>query len=221
MKNLKLTLSLVCAVLLLTGGQLFGQNKKGRGDVMTPVKADNFKDMAAQLTKDGWKTDVYTIEEQLASTAKLKCEINPKLSDALYLWSQVETTGSNLKDTREKNFITGMTNMTYQVELPFISQCKMILMQKRASADQISAMEKIVHQISPMVIQNLSKKTMEIYTEKDKTYTVRAVYMIDKSKVYDILVESCIRDAAGYKENAILIDVFKEALNRMAQQSLR
>ncbi len=221
MKNLKLTLSVVCAVLLLTGGQLFGQNKKGRGDVMTPVKADNFKEMAAKLSNDGWKTDSYTIEEQLSSTAKLKCELNPKLGDALYLWSQVETSGSNLKDTREKNFITGMTNMTYQVELPFISQCKMILMQKRASADQISAMEKIVHQISPMVIQNLSKKTMEIYTEKDKTYTVRAVYMIDKSKVYDILVESCIRDAAGYKENAILIDVFKEALNRMAQQSLR
>ena len=221
MKNLKLTLSVVCAVLLLTGGQLFGQNKKGRGDVMTPVKADNFKEMAAKLSNDGWKTDSYTIEEQLSSTAKLKCELNPKLGDALYLWSQVETSGSNLKDTREKNFITGMTNMTYQVELPFISQCKMILMQKRASADQISAMEKIVHQISPMVIHNLSKKTMEIYTEKDKTYTVRAVYMIDKSKVYDILVESCIRDAAGYKENAILIDVFKEALNRMAQQSLR
>lgn len=91
MKNLKLTLSVVCAVLLLTGGQLFGQNKKGRGDVMTPVKADNFKEMAAKLSNDGWKTDSYTIEEQLASTAKFKCEINPKIGDALYLWSQVET----------------------------------------------------------------------------------------------------------------------------------
>ena len=119
MKNLKLTLSVVCAVLLLTGGQLFGQNKKGRGDVMTPVKADNFKEMAAKLSNDGWKTDSYTIEEQLASTAKFKCEINPKIGDALYLWSQVETSGSNLKDVREKNYITGMTNLTYQVELPF------------------------------------------------------------------------------------------------------
>lgn len=221
MKNLKLTLSVVCVVLLLTGGQLFGQNKKGRGDVMTPVKADNFKEMAAKLSNDGWKTDSYTIEEQLASTAKFKCEINPKIGDALYLWSQVETSGSNLKDVREKNYITGMTNLTYQVELPFVSQCKMIMMQKRASSEQISAIEKIVHQISPMVIQNMSKKTMEIYLEKDKTFTIRSVYMIDKSKVYEILVESCVRDAAGYKENAILIDVFKEALNRMNKQSLR
>lgn len=221
MKNLKLTLSVVCVVLLLTGGQLFGQNKKGRGDVMTPVKADNFKEMAAKLSNDGWKTDSYTIEEQLASTAKFKCEINPKIGDALYLWSQVETSGSNLKDVREKIYITGMTNLTYQVELPFVSQCKMIMMQKRASSEQISAIEKIVHQISPMVIQNMSKKTMEIYLEKDKTFTIRSVYMIDKSKVYEILVESCIRDAAGYKENAILIDVFKEALNRMNKQSLR
>lgn len=221
MKNLKLTLSVVCAVLLLTGGQLFGQNKKGRGDVMTPVKADNFKEMAAKLSNDGWKTDSYTIEEQLASTAKFKCEINPKIGDALYLWSQVEASGSNLKDVREKNYITGMTNLTYQVELPFVSQCKMIMIQKRASSEQISAIEKIVHQISPMVIQNMSKKTMEIYLEKDKTFTIRSVYMIDKSKVYEILVESCVRDAAGYKENAILIDVFKEALNRMNKQSLR
>lgn len=221
MKNLKLTLSVVCVVLLLAGGQLFGQNKKGRGDVMPPVKADNFKEMAAKLSSDGWKTDSYTIEEQLSSTAKLKCELNPKLGDALYLWSQVETSGSNLKDAKEKNYITGMTNLTYQVELPFVSQCKMIMMQKRASSEQISAIDKIVHQISPMVIQNMSKKTMEIYLEKDKTYTIRSVYMIDKSKVYEMMVESCVRDAAGYKENAILIEVFKEALSRMNKQSLR
>lgn len=221
MKNLKLTLSVICAVLLLMGSQVYGQNKKVRDDIMLPVKADNFKEISAQLTKEGWKTDSYTIEEQLASTAKLKCEVDPKMGDALYLWAQVETKGSNLKDTKEKNYIAGLTNMTYQVELPFVSQCKMILMQKRVAGEQISAMEKIVHQISPMVIQNLSKKTMEIYLEKDNTYTVRSVYMIDKSKVYDILVESCVRDAAGYKENAILIDVFKEALNRMAKQSLR
>ena len=221
MKKLTLTLSLVCFALLLTGGQLFGQSKKNKGDIYPPEKPDNFKEMSVQLLKDGWKTDNYTIEEQLTSTAKLKCEVNPTSGDALYLWSQVETKGSNLKDIREKNYITGMTNMTYQVELPFVSQCKMILMQKRASSDQIAVIEKIIHQVSPVVVQNLSKKTMDIYVEKDKAFTVRSVYMIDKSKVYEILVESCVRDAAGYKENAILIEVFKEARNRMAKQSLR
>jgi hypothetical protein len=221
MKNLKLTFSLVCVALLLTGGQLFGQSKKGKDGIVTPLKGDNYKEIAAQMSRDGWKTDSYTIEEQLISTAQFKGQVNPKSNDALYLWVQQESSGSNLRDVKEKNYISGVTSLTYHVEVPYLSQCKLILMQKRGSAEQMSALERIILQITPMVVQNLSSKTMEIYQEKDKTYTVRSVYMIDKSKVYDILTESCIRDASGYKDNAILIEVFKEALNRMAKQSLR
>ena len=220
MKTLRLTLSIVCASLLLISGQVFGQSKTDKSNIMPPVKADNFKEIASQLSKDGWKTASYTIEEQLVSTAKLKGEMSAVTHDALYLWVMEENTAANMADAKEIINIHAVDKLTYQVALSFLSQCQIVLIQKGLS-ERMRDMNQIVNQIAPMVVQNNIHKSMEIYLEKDKTYTVRTVYMIDKSKVYDILVESCVRDAAGYKENAILVDVFKEALNRMAKQSLR
>jgi hypothetical protein len=82
-------------------------------------------------------------------------------------------------------------------------------------------MEKIVRQMSPMVVQNMCRKSMEFYREKDNVITIRSVYMIDKTKAYDYLCEACVKDASGNKDNAILVDVFKEAVKRMAKQSVR
>lgn len=221
MKILNLFISVFCAVSLLTAGQLYAQNRIDKGAVMSPVKGDDVKRIADELTRDGWKTDNYTIEEQLVSTAKLKGEMNPKTHDALYLWIQEESSGSNLQDVKMTNYITGVTSLTYQVELPFISQCRMILMQRKGTAEQIAAMEKVVVHISPMVVQNLTGKSMEIYRSQAEQYTVRTVYMLNKSKVYEILCSECVRHAEGNKENASFVDVFKEALNRMAKQSFR
>ena len=221
MKIVKLWFSVICAFLLLVAGQVFGQGRIDKGAVMLPAKGDDFKSIAAGLVKEGWKTDNYTIEEQLVSTAKLKGELNSSSHDALYLWVQEESTGSNLQDVKQKNYITGVTHLTYYVELPFISQCRLILMQKKGTAEQIAAMEKIIVHVSPMVVQNLSRKSMEIYRERDGQFTVRTVYLLDKSKVYEILSGECIRNAEVNKENAILLENFKEAVNRMAKQSLR
>lgn len=221
MKNLKLMLAVLCTGVLLSGGQLFGQNKKGKEDIMYPVKADNYKEIANQLTNEGWKTDLYSIEEQLASTAKLKGEVNPKSYDALYLWVQLENSGSNMKDVREKNYISGVNSLTYKVELPYLSQCQLLLIQRGGSADQLKTLEKITRKMTSMVVQNLGNRSMEIYLEKDKTCTVRSVFMLDKSRVYNTLRDACLKEASTMEENAILIEVFKEAFDRMAKQSLR
>ena len=61
MKTLKLIASLVCVTLLLTSVQAFGQNKKYKSDILPPVKADDFKEMATKMTNEGWKTADYTI----------------------------------------------------------------------------------------------------------------------------------------------------------------
>jgi hypothetical protein len=221
MKKMKFTLTVVCMMLMLAGVHFEGQAQRDKGEIVAPQKGKVAKEEADLLAKDGWKTDKYTIEEQLASTWMLMCTSNPGTGESRYLWVEKEATGENLKDIMVKNYISGITNLTYQLELPFISQCKIVMLQKKASLDQMERMEKIVRQVSPMVVQNMNKKSMEIYRQKDKTYTIRSVYMIDKSKAYDILCEACIKDASANKENATLVEIFKEALNRMAKQSIR
>jgi len=220
MKTLKLMLSIVCATLLLTSGQVFGQNKRDRADIMPPVKADNFKEMAAKLTEEGWKTTAYTIEEQLVSTAKLKGEVSPVSHDAMYLWVMEETTAADIAKAKETNNMDAVNSLTYQVALPFLSQCQTLLIQKNAS-DRMKALNQIVNQITPMIVQNNIIKSMEISLEKDKSATVRTVFMLNKDKVYDMLLEECIHQADAVKENAILIEFFKEAHHRMAKRSIR
>lgn len=220
MKTLKLMLSIVCATLLLTSGQVFGQNKRDRADIMPPVKADNYKEMAAKLKEEGWKTDVYTIEEQLVSTAKLKGEMSPVYHDALYLWVMEETTAADIAKAKETNNMDAVNSLTYQVALPFLSQCQILLVQKGAN-EKMKILNQIVNQITPMIVQNNILKSMEIYLEKDKSVAVRSVYLINKSKIYDMLVEECIHQSEGVKENAILAEFFKEAHHRMAKRSLR
>lgn len=220
MKTLKLMLSIVCATLLLTSGQLFGQNKRDRSDIMPPVKADDFKDIAAKLTEEGWKTSAYTIEGQLVSTAKLKGDVSSVSHDALYLWVMEETTAADLEKAKETNNMDAVNSLTYQVALPFLSQCQTLLIQKGLN-DKMKDLNQIVNQITPMIVQNNIIKSMEIYREKDKSFTVRTVFLLNKDKVYDLLVEECIRHAEGVKENAILIEFFKEAHHRMAKRSLR
>ena len=220
MKTLRLMLSLVCATLLLTSVQTFGQNKRGRYDIMPPVKADNYKEMAAKLTEEGWKTDAYTIEEQLVSTAKLKGEVSGKTHDALYMWVMEETTAADIAKAKEINNMDAVNSLSYQVALPFLSQCQTLLIQKGAN-DRMKELNQIVNQITPMIVQNNIMKSMEIYQEKDKSATVRTVFLLNKEKVYDMLVEECIRHAEGVKENAILVEFFKEAHHRMAKRSLR
>ena len=221
MKKMRLTLTVVCMMLLLAGVHFEGQAQRDKSEIMTPQKGKVAKEEADLLTKDGWKTDKYTIEEQLASTWQLMCTSRPETGDSRYLWVEKETTGDNLKDLVVKNYINGVTNLTYQIELPFISQCKMVMLQKRATLDQLESMEKIVRQMSPMVVQNMCRKSMEIYREKDNVITIRSVYMIDRTKAYDYLCEACVKDASGNKENATLVEVFKEAVKRMAKQSVR
>ena len=220
MKTLKLMLSIVCATVMLTSGQVFGQNKRDRADIMPPVKAENFKDMAAKLTEEGWKTAAYTIEGQLTSTAKLKGEVSSVSHDALYLWVMEETTAADLEKAKETNNMDAVNSLTYQVALPFLSQCQALMVQKGAT-DKMKVLNQIVNQITPMVVQNNINKSMEIYLEKDKSVTVRSVYLLNKDKIYDLLLEECVRQAEGVKENAILIEFFKEAHNRMAKRSLR
>lgn len=220
MKTLKLMLSIVCATLLLTSGQVFGQNKRDRSDIMPPVKADDFKDIAAKLTEEGWKTSAYTIEGQLVSTAKLKGDVSSISHDALYLWVMEETTAADLEKAKETNNMDAVNSLTYQVALPFLSQCQTLLIQKGLN-DKMKDLNQIVNQITPMIVQNNILKSMEIYREKDKSFTVRTVFLLNKDKVYDLLVEECIRQSEGVKENAILTEFFKEAHHRMAKRSLR
>ena len=220
MKTLKLMLSIVCATLLLTSGQVFGQNKRDRSDIMPPVKADDFKDIAAKLTEEGWKTSAYTIEGQLVSTAKLKGDVSSVSHDALYLWVMEETSAADMEKAKETNNMDAVNSLTYQVALPFLSQCQTLLIQKGLN-DKMKDLNQIVNQITPMIVQNNILKSMEIYREKDKSFTVRTVFLLNKDKVYDLLVEECIRHAEGVKENAILIEFFKEAHHRMAKRSLR
>lgn len=220
MKTLKLMLSIVCATLLLTSGQVFGQNKRDRSDIMPPVKADDFKDIAAKLTEEGWKTSAYTIEGQLVSTAKLKGDVSSVSHDALYLWVMEETSAADMEKAKETNNMDAVNSLTYQVALPFLSQCQTLLIQKGLN-DKMKDLNQIVNQITPMIVQNNIIKSMEIYREKDKSFTVRTVFLLNKDKVYDLLVEECIRHAEGVKENAILIEFFKEAHHRMAKRSLR
>ena len=220
MKTLKLMLSIVCATVLLTSGQVFGQNKREKSDIMSPAKADNYKEIAAKLTEEGWKTSAYTIEEQLVSTAKLKGEVSPVTHDAMYLWVMEETTAADIAKAKETNNMDAVNSLTYQVALPFLSQCQILLIQKGAT-DKMKALNQIVNQITPMIVQNNIVKSMEITLEKDKSALVRTVFLLNKDKVYDILVEECIHQAEGVKENAILIEFFKEAHHRMAKRSLR
>lgn len=220
MKTLKLTLSIVCASLLLISGQVFGQSKTDKSNIMPPVKADNFKEIASQLSKDGWKTASYTIEEQLVSTAKLKGEMSAVTHDALYLWVMEENTAANMADAKEIINIHAVDKLTYQVALSFLSQCQIVLIQKGLS-ERMRDMNQIVNQIAPMVVQNNIHKSMEIYLEKDKSVTVRSVFLLNKDKVFNMMVEECIHHAEGSKENAILMDIFKEASRRMAKRSLR
>lgn len=219
MKTLKLMLSIVCAIVVLTSTQVFGQNSD-RTDIMTPLKADNYKDMAAKLSEEGWKTLSYTIEEQLVSTAKLKGEMSPISHDAMYLWVMEETTAADLAGAKEANNMNAVNSMTYQVALPFLSQCQVLLM-KKGTVERMNDMNRIINQVAPMVVQNNIRKSMEIYLEKDKSVTVRAVYVLNKEKIYHVLMEECSRHAEGSKENAILTDIFKEAMHRMAKRSLR
>lgn len=220
MKTLRLTLSIVCASLLLISGQVFGQSKTDKSNIMPPVKADNFKEIASQLSKDGWKTASYTIEEQLVSTAKLKGEMSAVTHDALYLWVMEENTAANMADAKEIINIHAVDKLTYQVALSFLSQCQIVLIQKGLS-ERMRDMNQIVNQIAPMVVQNNIHKSMEIYLEKDKSVTVRSVFLLNKDKVFNMMVEECIHHAEGSKENAILMDIFKEASRRMAKRSLR
>lgn len=221
MKILNLFFSVICAVSLLAAGQLYGQDRIDKGAVMPPVKGDDMKGLASELNREGWKTDRYSIEEQLVSTAKLKGEMNKQTHDALYLWVQEESSGSNLQEVKEKNYISGINRLSYQVELLFLSQCRLSLMQRNGTAEQIAAMEKIIVHVAPQVVQNECRKSMEIHRSQDEQVAIRSVYMVDKSKVYDNLCNECIKHAESDKKNAILTDVFKEALNRMAKQSLR
>ena len=218
MKTLKLSLSIVCATLLLISGPVFGQ--KDKSDIMQPVKADNFKGMAAKLFEDGWKTEAYTIEDQLVSTAKLKGEMSPMTHDAMYLWVMEETTAADLAGAKEANNMNAVNKLAYQIQLPFLSQCQILLTQKGA-IDRMKDMNKIVNQIAPMIVQNNIRKSFEIYREKDKAFSVQTIYILNKDKVNDMLVEECIKHAEGSRENAILMDIFKEAHNRMAKRSLR
>lgn len=220
MKTLKLMLSIVCATVLLTSGQVFGQNKRERSDIMSPAKADNYKEIAAKLTEEGWKTSAYTIEEQLVSTAKLKGEVSPVTHDALYLWVMEETTAADMAKAKETNNMDAVNSLSYQLALPFLSQCQILLIQKGAT-DRLKDLNQIVNQITPMVVQNNIVKSMEIYLEKDKSAMVRSVFLLNKDKVYDMLVDECIHQAVAVKENVILIEFFKEARQRMAKRSLR
>ena len=220
MKTLKLMLSIVCATVLLTSGQVFGQNKREKSDIMSPAKADNYKEIAAKLTEEGWKTSAYTIEEQLVSTAKLKGMVSSVYHDALYLWVMEETTSADMAKAKETNNMDAVNSLSYQVALPFLSQCQILLMQKGLT-DRMKDLNQIVNQVTPMIVQNSMGKSMEIYLEKDKSVTVRSVFLLNKDKVYDMLVEECIHHAEGVKENAILVEFFKEAHHRMAKRSLR
>ncbi len=207
--------------LLLAGVHYEGQAQRDKSEIMAPQKGKVAKDEAGQLVKEGWKTDKYTIEEQLVSTWSMMCASRPGTGDSQYMWVERESSGKDLKDVIQKNYINGVTSLTYQLELPYLSQCKLVMLQKKGTLEQAELIEKIVRQMSPVVVQNMTRKSMEIYREQDQTITVRTVYMIDKTKFYDILCEACIKDASANKENAILVDVFKEALNRMAKQSIR
>ena len=220
MKTLKLIVTLVCATLLLTSAQVFGQSRKEKSTIVPPVKADNFKEIADRLSNDGWKTSAFSIEEQMASTAKLQSETNPSDHGAMYFWVKEETTASSLSDAMTANLISAVNNIAYQVEAPFLSQCQLILVNKGAT-DRLSAMNKIIAQSVPMVIQSNLRKTMEIYREKDKMNTVQTVYMLNKEKIYDMVVMECSKHAQADKENSILTDVFKEAKDRMENRKLR
>lgn len=219
MKTLKLTFSIVCAALLLLAGQVYGQ-KRDKYDVIPPQKGNNAKEQAAELSKQGWNAHIFTIEEQLASTWKLMCEMQSN-NESRYLWAKAEVTTANEKDAIMENFIQCSKDLTYQVQLPFISQCRIIMMQKGNSGDQIAAMEKIVRQITPMVIQNNSKKSLELYKEKDKQVSVQTVFIVDKTNLYDILLKECINYIGDNKDFATLEEVFNEAIHRMAKKNLR
>ena len=219
MKTLKLMLSLVCAALLLTSVQAFGQNKKNKSDIMPPVKADNFKEIAANLTNDGWKTAEFTIEDQMVSTAKMKAEMSAMSRDAQYLWVMEETTAADLAAGKEANHINAVNKLTYQIELPYLSQCQVILVRK-GMGDKIQLVNKIIRQITPMVIQNNLLKTMEIYREKDNSCKVQTVYMIHKDKIYDMIMDECIKQVKDDKENAALMDFFRESKARMEKKDL-
>lgn len=219
MRTLKFFVTILCATVLLTSGQVFGQSKKDKTDIMTPVKGDNFKEMAEKLTKEGWKTSGYSIEEQLVSTAKLKGEMNHSTHDALYLWVTETTTAADLASAKEANYISSVNNLTYQIAMPFMSQCRMLLLKKGAE-DKIDFMEKIIRQITPMVLQNQLHKTMEIYLEKDKTFTMQSVYMLNTEKFYDVLMEECINQTKAEDGNEILAEVFRETKKRMDKRTL-
>ena len=140
-------------------------------------------------------------------------------NDAQYLWVMEETTSSDLASSKEANHINAVNKLTYQIELPFLSQCQVILSRK-GLGEKLQVLNKVIRQITPMVIQNNLFKSMEIYREKNNTFTVQTVYMIDKDKIYDMIVDECIKHVQADKENAILVDFIKEAKIKIDKKDL-
>ncbi len=221
MKTLRISVSIFFAAILLLSSRVYGQ-KKDDFDVLTPQKGLNAKEKAAELTKEGWKTNLYSIEEQLASTWKLMCEMRENGNDRRYFWAQSESSASNFSDAMEKNHISCTQDLTYQVELPFLSQCRLIACKKKFSEEQIATIEKVVLHITPMVVSNHSRPSFEIFNQKDKKLVmVKSIYVVDTTGIYDIILKECIKFLGDNEKNAPLIDVFQEAIKRMENKKLR
>ncbi|MBO4655298.1 MAG: hypothetical protein J5644_07115 [Bacteroidales bacterium] len=219
MKTLKSIFSLVCAIVLLLAGQVYGQ-KKGSSVILPPQKGNNAYEQAVKLTGEGWKTAMYNIEEQLASTWKLMSEADGNVNR--YIWAEYESAAESLEKAKMENYMQCIDILSYQVQLPFMSQCRLIMIQKNIGGEQqIAEMEKTVNYITPIVIQNNSLKSMEFYKEMDKNFIVQTVYLVDKTNIYDELLKECVKFVGNYKDAATYTEIFKEAHDRMAKQSLR
>lgn len=199
MKKLNLIAFVLVASLMLIGGQTFGQARKStankasvKGEIMKPVEAKDAAKMADELTQKGWKTEKYTIKEQLISTWTLMAELNEETNMSKYVFIRKVNTQENLRDTKEKNYMDAIDNLGADLMAPMMIQCKAIMDQKKMNPDQMKNMMMVMKSIPHSTIQRMSRKSMEIYLANDNSFTVETYFFVDKEATLKAIKSDCL-----------------------------
>lgn len=226
MKKLHFIIIAMVASLLLIGGQTYGQARKStamvaerkgavKGDIIKPVEAKDAAKMADKLTSEGWKTDKYTIKEQLISTWTLMSEFNEKTSTSKYAFAHTVNTLENLRDAKEKNYMDAMDRLGQQLMAPIALHCKAVMIQKNLKPEQEKEMLQILMNIPNATIQRMSKKSMEIYVEKDNSYTVETYFFVDKDETLEAIQTDCINYCKGKSMDKTYISILEVAFKNL------
>lgn len=220
MKKLNLIIIALVASLLLIGGQTYGQARKTtaqvasnkgyvKGEIMKPVEAKDAAKIADGLTQKGWKTDKYTIKEQLISTWTLMSELNEETNTAKYVFVRKVNTQENLKDTKEKNYMDAMDNLGIELMAPLMIQCKAIMEQKKINQDQMKNMMMVMKSVPHATIQRMSRKSMEIYQENDNKFTVETYFFVDKEATLKAVKADCLNYCKEKSMNKECVEIIE------------